>query len=175
MKGKIFQKKDNEKRKNTIINVVTIAITVLIIGALAIVVSNNKDYHSTNPIKEVSYAEYISKIKDDDYTVVLLAAPDCSHCQNYKPFVKGIADEYGFEVYYLNVHSKTLKNEDYDKIHDSVKATSDQFSSDGEKVIPTPTTVIYKSGVEVDSILGDIGYEGLKSFLIDNGVIKDVK
>ncbi len=162
------KKEDNKKDK--IINGIVIGIVILIVGAIAIMVSNNKKLGASN-IKEISYSEYKEKIKDDNYTIVLLASPTCYHCQEYKPFVNVLAEENNFTVYYLNVHSEKLTEEEYNELHDNISATKEQFNSSGGKVIPTPTTIILKNGEEVNSILGDIGYDGLKKFLQENEVI----
>ena len=165
----IFIKKEKKDIKGTIVNAAIIICAVLFVGALAVMVSNNKQIG--NRIKEISYSEFKEQIKSPDYTVVLLASPYCSHCQEYKPFVNGLAEEYDFKVYYINVHSDKLKPEEYNELHDTISATKDQFTQEGESSIPTPTTAIFKDGVEVASKLGDIGYEGLKELLKDNGVI----
>lgn len=166
--------KKKEEKKINVINIAIILVIIVIVGALAIIVSKDKGNSANigNHITEISYSEYKEKIKSSEYTIVLLASPTCSHCQDYKPFVNGVADEYGFEVSYLNVNSKDLTNKEYIELHDNVKATKDQFDQYGNPVIPTPTTIILKDGREVASILGDIGYNGLKDFLSKNGVIE---
>lgn len=163
-----------EEKKNNIINIGIAAVVVVIVLALAVMVSSNKGGKAItgNHITEISYAEYKEKIKSDDYTIVLLASPTCSHCQDYKPFVNGLAGEYGLEVYYINVASKDLKEEEYTELHDSLSVLKEQYNSSNEPVIPTPTTAILRNGKEVSSILGDIGYNGLKDFLTKNEVIK---
>ena len=162
------QKKETN---NNLINGIMIGVAILIVAAMAVVVSKNKNL-GTEFIQEVTYSEYKEVIKNPDYTVVLLASPTCSHCREYKPFVNAVAEEYDFKVYYVNVHSSDLTNEQYDEIHDNNSVLKDQFDSEGGKVIPTPTTIIYQNNKEVASALGDIGYDKLKSFLKENGVIK---
>lgn len=163
-----------KEKKNSIINTGIILVIIVIVLALSVMVSSNKGNKAVtgNHITEISYAEYKQKIMDDDYTIVLLASPTCSHCQDYKPFVNGLAGEYDLEVYYLNVASKDLTNDEYIELHDSLSVLRGQYNSYNEPVIPTPTTAILKNGREVSSILGDIGYNGLKDFLIRNEVIK---
>jgi thioredoxin-related protein len=80
-----------EEKKNNYINIGIIAVVVVIVLALAIVVSSNKGGKAVtgNNIIEISYSEYKEKIMGDDYTIVLLASPTCSHCQDYKPFMNG--------------------------------------------------------------------------------------
>jgi len=165
-----FVKHDDDKKKNTLINGLIIVCAIILVGALGIVVSNNKKA-GVGRIKEISYSEYQEKIKEKGVTIVLLASPTCGHCNNYKPFVNALAEENNFDVYYVNVNSEKLTNEEYDELHDSISALKEQFGSSGEKVIPTPTTIIFRDGNEVVSELGDIGYDGLKKLLKNNGVI----
>ena len=139
-----------KKTNNNLINGIMIGVAILIVAAMAVVVSKNKNL-GTEFIQEVTYSEYKEVIKNPDYTVVLLASPTCSHCREY---------------------SSDLTNEQYDEIHDNNSVLKEQFDSEGGKVIPTPTTIIYQNNKEVASALGDIGYDKLKSFLKENGVIK---
>ena len=44
-------------------------------------------------------------------------------------------------------------------------ATKDNYNDEGELSILTPTTVITKSGDEVYSISGDLGYNGFLNLL----------
>lgn len=171
VKRNSFVKKDNKDKK--IGSVIAICSLTLIVVAILIMVSNDKGKKAIvgNHINEISYSEYKEKIKDDAYTIVLFASPDCSHCQEYKPFVNALASEYSLDIYYVNVSASDLSMAEYDEIHDSLSATKGQFDSSGEKVIPTPTTALFKNGVEISSILGDIGYSGLKEFLKKNKVI----
>lgn len=164
--------KKNEKEKKGSIIILSCAALIVLALAIMVSISNGNKAVTGNHIIEVGYNEYLEKIKGDNYTIVLLASPTCSHCQDYKPFVNSLAGEYNLEVNYLNVSSKNLTNEEYIELHDSLSVLKDQYNSYNEPVIPTPTTAILRNGIEVDSILGDIGYNGLKDFLTKNGVIK---
>ena len=172
MSNKSFVKK--ESKKDRFINIAVIGVFLVIVLSLLIIVSSSNKNKSLvdSHIVEVNYSEYKEKIKSDGYTIVLLAQPNCGHCKNYKPVVNMIALENDLTIYYLNVASRDLKEEEYYEIRNSVNATKDQVDPDGNPVIPTPGTVIYKNGVEVNSILGDIKYDGLINFLKNNGVIK---
>ena len=154
-------------------NFVIIGVFAVIVLSLLIVVSGNNKNKSLadSHIKEISYSEYKDRVKDDNYTIFLFAQPGCSHCQAYKPFVNLLAEENDLVIYYINVASADLKDEEYYELRSSITATKNEYDSDGNPVIPTPATAIFKSGVEVDSILGDIGYDGLEEFLKNNGVI----
>lgn len=170
MSNKKFVKKE-EKKNNFVSGILIFACLAIVVAILIVVSDNNSNKaNGNNRIIEISYSEYKEKIMDDGYTIVLLASPSCSHCQDYKPFVNGLANEYDLDVYYVNVSSNDMTDEEYNELHDSISALKDQYNS-GIPIIPTPTTVVLKNGVEVASILGDIGYDGLKEFLLTNNVI----
>ena len=81
------------------------------------------------------------------------------------------AIDYDFNVYYVNVASENLTIDNYTSIHDSISILKDLYSEDGTPSIPTPTTVIFKKGVEIASKSGNIGYDGFVNFLKENKVV----
>ena len=177
-KGNIKEKTNSKKKfnnslkdKKNIFQVVCIIVITVIIVGLLIVVSKEKDSNANNHIQEISYAEYQDKITSDEYTIVLLASPVCSHCMAYKPLMNQVADKYNLNIYYLNVNSESLTEEEYINLHDSISVIADNYNKDGEPVIPTPATVIYRNGKEMASELGNIKENGFLKLLIDNGVV----
>ena len=164
-KGKyVVSKKDNSKLVDIFI---IIGIIFLIASLVLMFVKNNK---SLNHISELSYTEYKEKIMKDDYTIILLTSPTCTHCINYKPYVNLVAEENNLQVYNINLNN--LKYEEYVEIHDKYSAISSDYGDNNEPIIRTPATVIVKNGEEVESILGDIGYNGFQSLLKRNNIIK---
>ena len=153
-----------EEEGNNLLNYILIAFIVILgISIFSML------YEKTN-IKHISYAEYEEKIKSTNYTVVLLTRDSCSHCQVYKPFVDAVAQKYEFTVYDLDVEEFT--EDEFNYIHDNISALKTEFSSSGEVIIPTPTTIILKDGREVASKVGNIGEDGFLELLKNNGVVK---
>ena len=161
---KEVEKKSNVK--NTIIQILGI-VGILMLIIFVIVHLSNKN--NLNHIKEISYSKYQEVIKDDDYTIVLLASPTCSHCFSYKPLMNQVLYEYNLEAKYVDV--SVLDKEEIIELHDSISALISQFNNEGNYVIPTPTTIIFKNGKEIDSRSGNLGYDGFLSFLKMNGVV----
>lgn len=157
------QKKDNNKT----INIVMIVGIVFLIGSLVLMFI--KSDKTDNYIHEISYSEYLDVLKKNEYSIIILTSPTCSHCNNYKPFVNYVASEYNLNVYDVNL--TTITYDEYIELHDKYKATKDQYS-ENVPAIPTPATIIVKNGEEVTSILGDIGYNGLVKLLKNYQVIK---
>ena len=158
-----------ENKKN-LSKIIIVAVACLIVFSLAIIVSNNKKYVSSNHIIEVSYDDYMEKSLNDEYTIFLFASPSCTHCIKYKPLLNKAAADYNLDVYYLNVNGE-LTSEQYTNIHDKFSALKDQYSPEGYPSIPTPTTVIVKNNEEIASTSGNIGYDGFVKFLRDNHVL----
>jgi thioredoxin-related protein len=160
----IVTKKDNSK----LVNICVIIGIVFLIASLALMFTNGKK--DDNHIVEIDYNKYSEIIRENKYNIILLTSPTCTHCLNYKPYVNYIAGENDLTVYNLNLN--TLEYDQYIEIHDMYTATKDQYGENNVPGIPTPVTIITKNGVEVTSILGNIGQSGFEKLLRNNGVIK---
>ena len=157
----------NNKKNGNIVNIIVIIGAVFLIGSLIYMFT--KDNNGDNYITKINYNEYLEVIKKDEYSIILLTNPTCSHCNSYKPFVNYIALENNLNVY--NVDLTEITYEQYIELHDRYNATKNQYNNDSP-VIPTPATIIVKNGEEITSILGDIGYNGLTKLLKNYQVIK---
>ena len=159
----LINKKDNTK----LVNAFILFGIVLLIGSLVFMfIDNNKNNH----IKGISYNEYKDLLEKDQYSVILLTSPTCTHCANYKPYVNLVADENDLEIYDINVTN--LSEKEYYEIHDKYKAIQNEYDDNKKPLIPTPVTLIVRNGEEVNSVLGRISYDDLVRLLKNNGVIK---
>ena len=163
IKNNNINKKDNTKLANTFI---IIGIVFLIASLVYMFTKSNGNKVN---IREINYQEYQDIINKDEYSVILLTSPTCSHCISYKPYVNYVANEYNIVVYDINL--STLEYSDYKEIHDKYSATVNEYD-EGEPIIPTPVTLIVRNGEEVASTLGNIGEKGFTSLLKNNNVIK---
>lgn len=162
-----IQKKESGKKINII---VTIGALILII-LLGLMVSKNKQNVLYNHIKEIGYSDYEEILKSNDYSILLLATPECKFCIKYKPFMNQVAVDYNLEINYIDVSSRDLTNEQYLSLHDKYSVLKEKYDEDGYAVIPTPTTIIVKNGEEVAARSGNIGYDGFLKLLKESGVI----
>lgn len=153
-------------KKEKLKNILMVVSILLIIGLFIFIIMNKSD---PNHIKEISYSKYEEVIKSDEYTIVLLASPTCSHCFSFKPLMNQVLDERNLKAYYVDVSA--LNREQIIYLHDNINALVSQFDEDGYPVIPTPTTIIFKNGKEIDSKSGNMGYDGFLNFLVRNGVV----
>lgn len=160
---------NNQNKSDKWGSIIIIGIALVIVFGLAIMVSKEKENNNGNHINEITYSRYKEKIKSNDYTIVLLASPTCTHCIQYKPLMNKVADDYKLDIYYINVSS--VSYDEYISLHDNITVLKDIYSEEGQPSISTPTTIIYKDGKELESILGNIKEKGFLDLLKRNGVI----
>lgn len=161
-----MSKKSNKKDSNVINIVITIGIIFLIASLVLMFINSDK---KDNYIKTISYNEYKEVIKKDEYFIIILTSPTCSHCNSYKPYVNYIASENNLNAYNIDITSIT--KDEYLELHDKYSAIRNEYNA-GMPVIPTPTTIIVKNNEEITSISGNIGYDGLTRLLKNYQIIK---
>lgn len=133
-----------------------ISCIVILVGALIFDKIYNKEYYI-----ELSYNQFVKKIEKKDSFVLCLSQTTCSHCAEFKPKLKEVAEEYKVELYYMETN---LLNEEQTEALKKIVA----FSG-------TPTTVFITDGEEklvANRISGDISKEKLIKKLKSNGIIK---
>ena len=143
----------NKSKKNTII-ILAICLLVLVIG---LIVDN---IMGKNYFIELEYDEVIEKFDNDEDFILLLSQTTCSHCQQYKPKLEDVANEYKLEVYYIEVDLLSKDESDNLKKYAS-------YSS-------TPSTVFVHNGEEktaASRINGDASTDKIIKKLKSNGFI----
>ena len=142
------------KKKRTIISIVII---LIIIGLSIYLISTEK----SNLIK-LNYNEIIEKVENKESFVLCVSATECSHCQEYKPKLKKIANNYDIKIYYIDIDK--MNEKDYETF-------KTRFSFDGS----TPITIFFKNGEEKTTatrIEGNTSSEKVIEKLKNNGFIK---
>ena len=130
----------NNKKKMKIVGLLGIIILIVTIIVYIGYNNDNKDYFIS-----LNYEELNKKLENKDNFILCVSRTTCSHCAQYKPKLKDIANEYKVELYYTDVD---LYNEKDNK----------KFSND-YKITGTPTTLIFVDGKEVSvmsRIEGDV-------------------
>lgn len=119
----------------------------LVFVCLIIILIFNMSKTKEGALIKVNYNEVKEKINDKEDFVLVVSQSTCSHCATYKPKLKGIAKDYGLDIYYI----------DYDTESSSVqKDFLNYFHLSGA----TPTTMFIKEGHEVsvlNRLEGDLG------------------
>lgn len=142
------------KRKTIIL----ITIVILIILSIVVILSSNK-----NNLIKLSYNEVVEKINNKESFVLCISATYCSHCQDYKPKLKNVANDYNILIYYIDIDK--LDEKEYINL-------KKELSLDGS----TPITIFFKNGEEATTatrIEGDVKTEKIIEKLKANGFINE--
>ena len=147
-----IMKKAKIKAKVTILVCICI---VIFIGALIADRYLGKSY-----LVEIKYDKLIEKIENKEDFVLLISQTTCTHCMDYKPKLKEVANKYKLEVYYI----------EYDLLKDKEKkVVKEHFNFEG-----TPQTVFVIGGIEKTAAMridGDASVEKIIKKFKSNGFI----
>ena len=137
------------KGKIRILGIIGIFVLVITIVFYIISSNNNKDYFVS-----LGYNELNKKIENKDSFMLCVSSTTCSHCAQFKPKLKEIANKYDVEIYYTDIDL-------YDE-NDS-KEFSNTYNITG-----TPTTLVFIDGKEtsvMSRIEGDVSEDKIISTL----------
>jgi predicted bacteriocin transport accessory protein len=145
------------KNKKNIIMIIVICLLGVGIGYLLF---NSSD----NGLVELNYNELTTKIENKEDFVVCISRTTCSHCNDYKPKLRKVANKYKINIYYTDIdkYNKT----DLEKFNKLI-------SFDGG----TPVTIFIKNGEEKTTatrIEGDVSTDKIIDKLKKNGFIEAI-
>lgn len=141
-----------KNKKNIIIIIIVIGLGI----GLGYLLFNNNDN-----LIELNYNELESKIENKEDFVVCISRTTCSHCNNYKPKLRNVANKYKINIYYTDIDKYTKT--DLEKFNNLI-------SFDGG----TPVTIFIKKGEEKTTatrIEGDVSTDKIIDKLKKNGFI----
>jgi len=139
--------------------ILVVVCLVILVGAFIADRILGKSY-----LNEIEYDEIIEKIENKEDFVLLISQTTCSHCANYKPKLKDVANEYKLNVYYIDVD--LLEEEEYNNLNSYLS-----FKTAG-----TPVTLFLLNGEEktvANRIKGDSSKDKIIKKLKSNGFISD--
>ena len=143
-------------------------IAILCIGAFfykadsVINKKNNNNASNKDNVVFITYDELEKKVNNKEDFVLVVTQEGCSHCKNYAPTVKKVANKYDYKIYDLNL---TKLSDDENKKISTIANVSG-----------TPTTIFFKKGVEestLNRINGETSEEKLATKLKKLGYIGD--
>ncbi len=114
-------------------------------------------------LNEIDIDEYLDLKAGDEASIIYVARPTCTYCQQMEPIVRNIVYEYGIEINYLNT----------DELDDEGQAAlieSDDYFSEG---YGTPLLLIVQDDEIVDIQEGYTDKDTTVSFFADNGFIDE--
>lgn len=141
-----------KNKKNIIIIIIVIGLGI----GLGYLLFNNNDN-----LIELNYNELESKIENKEDFVVCISRTTCSHCNNYKPKLRNVANKYKINIYYTDIDKYTKT--DLEKFNNLI-------SFDGG----TPVTIFIKKGEEKTTatrIEGDVSTDKIIDKLKKNDFI----
>lgn len=139
-------------KKNIIIIIITI---VLGIGLGYLLFNSNSN------LIELDYHNLENKINNKESFVVCISRTTCSHCNDYKPKLRKVANKYNINIYYTDIDKYTKTD---------LKKFNNLISFDGG----TPVTIFIKNGEEKTTatrIEGDVSTDKIIDKLKKNGFI----
>lgn len=116
-------------------------------------------------LNSISYKEYKELKQKDDLSIIYIARPGCSFCQQQQPIVKQIMQEYDLKVNYLNTDDMSS-----DEVEELI-ASYDVF--EGGENFGTPTILLVQKKKIVDSVIGYKEKASLVSFFKEHKIIKE--
>lgn len=144
--------------KNKILKFVLIFAFVIFIG----IIIGYFVFNTNNNFIKLEYDEIVNKLDNNDDFVLCVSRTTCSHCENYKPKLKNIANKYNIKIYYTDVDTYN---------DDEMADFNTRISFDGG----TPVTIFFKDGEEKTTatrIVGDVSSEKIIDKLKKNDFIK---
>ena len=100
---------------------------------------------------EISYAEYIDKIKNGDTFPLVIGSSTCSACSLFKVTMDNFISKYQVEVFYIDISK--LSEDDYNLLRNDVGFKS------------TPTTLFIENGKHTSVYFRIVGSESLSGVL----------
>lgn len=101
----------------------------IILCFILILTGCKKDY-----MKEISYKEYKNLIENKETFILEIMRTDCTACNNFKPKITQVANDYKIEVKYINTDH--LSKEEVDELYEVTGISG------------TPTVIFYNEGTE---------------------------
>lgn len=114
---------------------------------------------------DISYKDYKKMKKEDVLSIIYIARPGCSFCQQQQPILKQIAQEYNLNINYLNTDD--MKEDEIEELIDSYDVFEDG------KNFGTPTILLVKKNKILDSVIGYKEKNSIISFFKEHKIIKE--
>ena len=125
-----------------------------------------KQTATTNELKSISYSDYKKLKAGKELSIIYVARPGCSFCQQQSPIVKQILGTYSdLTINYMNTDNMGSSDlEEFIKSYDVFK---------GGENFGTPTFLIVGNNKIVDSKIGYTEQDSLIQFFKDHKLIKE--
>ena len=151
--------------------ILVLLVTVVLVIALVITGGKEPKLDIELPIAlegepgftEITYSQYEEKLNTEAPFVVVIVRDGCGFCDEYKPVVDSVANEYALPIYYINLSNLTSDEQ-------SALAKSNTYLK--KEQWGTPTTLFMYGKTVVDSIGGYVEKETFENFAKENFVVE---
>ena len=148
-------------KKYTNYIIIGAVVILLIIGAVA---TSGKGTRKEPKMKEITYTEWTEIRKSTTPVVVVIGQTGCGYCEQYKPVITAVANEYNITINYIDL-TKFSQEENYN-LNESITYLR-------EEEWGTPTTLLIQDGDNLEDVIG--GYvekTELVAYLKANNIIE---
>lgn len=168
-----------------IIFILILSLTLILYGYYIKKLNDTNIMKANNVTKEVKEETDDGFMEASDYsminnyvssgkTMIVIGRTGCIHCENYKPIVENLSNEYKFTVMYIDL--KNLVKDDLNSLLDSnimipAKCTSIGENSKLRNGFGTPLTLFLENGGSYDCIRGYVDKDTLISNLYEANYI----
>lgn len=148
-----------------LIGAVLLIIVVAMFSSKGTIAEDEIDYPLTLAgeagLQQITYADYVSKVENEDAFIVVIERAGCGYCVQYMPIVEEVANEKKIPIYYID--TDTLSTEDMNEL----SSTNNYLKKNSWG---TPTTLFMLGERIIDSIGGYVDKDTVLSF-IDGRVV----
>ncbi len=145
------------KNKNFGWGIVVVIILLLII-ILPMLTGNSK-------YTDITYSEFKEKINSDEFNFVYVGGENCQDCDDMKPILNQIKEQYDVEILYL----------DFSKLSELEKSEMQALGTSGLGNAKEPTFIFTRYGEIVDTLNGKVsGYEEFEKAFLESYTEKDL-
>lgn len=114
-------------------NKLFILAVILLIIIISILIINYLNTPKKGEFKEITYNEIQEKLNNKESFVLVISQSTCSNCATYKPKVKIIAEDYGLNIFYIDIDLLENKDEVLKELKLSGSTPTTLFIQNGEE------------------------------------------
>ncbi len=162
-------KKDKKMSKNMLTTIIIAVVSILFI-VLSFLIGAKKDPEKEIVLQEMDVSKASKTIQDwyndlasGETVVSVLASSTCPHCQELKPIITKVAEDYKLKLYF--VEADQMDSVDYEIYTNAIELVGYNSS--------VPYMFIVSDKKFVNSHTGSMSQEDLVDYLKDNNVIEN--
>lgn len=89
---------------------------------------------NSKPYIEIRFKDFKEKLENKESFILYIGSSECTYCRRYEKTLKRVVDQYDVDVYYINIVSDKITDEEVKELDNIVNYSG------------TPTTIFVKDG-----------------------------